>query len=49
MTAATPVTHGIRFEVAQDVLGALLAHWSEAAAEAFALAPTTRQAHAAYP
>jgi hypothetical protein len=30
---ATPFTHGIRFEVAQDVLGALLAHWSEAAAE----------------
>jgi hypothetical protein len=27
-------THGIRFEVAQDVLGALLAHWSEAAAQA---------------
>lgn len=27
-------THGIRLEVAQDVLGALLAHWSEAAAQA---------------
>lgn len=27
-------THGIRLEVAQDVLGALLAHWSEAAAAA---------------
>jgi hypothetical protein len=27
-------THGIRYEVAQDVLGALLAHWSEAAAQA---------------
>jgi len=27
-------TRGIRFEVAQDVLGALLAHWSEAAAQA---------------
>lgn len=26
-------THGIRYEVAQDVLGALLAHWSEAAAQ----------------
>jgi hypothetical protein len=24
---------GLRFEVAQDVLGALLAHWSEAAAQ----------------
>lgn len=30
---ATPFTHGIRFKVAQDVMGALLAHWSEAAAE----------------
>jgi hypothetical protein len=30
----TTFTHGIRFEVAQDVLGALLAHWSEAAAQA---------------
>jgi len=27
-------THGIRFEVAQDALGALLAHWFEAAAHA---------------
>lgn len=25
-------THGIRLEVAQDILGVLLAHWSEAAA-----------------
>lgn len=31
---ATQFTHGIRLEVAQDVLGALLAHWSEAAAAA---------------
>jgi len=31
---ATPFTHGIRLEVAQDVLGALLALWSEAAAQA---------------
>ncbi|NMG72661.1 hypothetical protein [Parazoarcus communis] len=31
---ATMFTHGIRFEVAQDVLGTLLAHWSEAAAQA---------------
>lgn len=30
----TQFTHGIRFEVAQDVLGALIAHWAEAAAEA---------------
>ncbi|MEO6278193.1 hypothetical protein [Roseateles sp.] len=30
----TTFTHGIRLEVAQDVLGALLAHWSEAAAQA---------------
>jgi hypothetical protein len=30
----TTFTHGIRFEVAQDVLGALLAHWSAAAVEA---------------
>jgi len=26
-------TRGIRFEVAQDVLGALIAHWAEAAAQ----------------
>jgi len=25
--------HGIRFEVAQDALGALIAHWSEAEAQ----------------
>lgn len=31
---ATSFTHGIRYEVAQDVLGALLAHWSEAAVRA---------------
>lgn len=31
-------THGIRFEVAQDVLGALIAHWSEAAAQALGTA-----------
>jgi len=31
---STSFTHGIRFEVAQDVLGALLAHWSEAATQA---------------
>ena len=30
----TSFTHGIRYEVAQDVLGALIAHWSEAAAQA---------------
>lgn len=30
----SPFTHSIRFEVAQDVLGALLAHWAEAAAKA---------------
>ena len=30
----TMFTRGIRFEVAQDVLGALVAHWSEAAAGA---------------
>jgi hypothetical protein len=30
----TSFTHGIRYEVAQDVLGALLAHWAEAAAQA---------------
>lgn len=29
----SPFTHGIRYEVAQDVLGALLAHCAEAAAE----------------
>lgn len=29
----TPFTRGLRLEVAQDVLGALLAHWSEAAAQ----------------
>jgi hypothetical protein len=34
----TQFTHGIRLEVAQDVLGALLAHWSEAAAQALAAA-----------
>ena len=27
-------THGIRFEVAQDVLGVLFAHWAKAAAKA---------------
>ena len=26
-------TRGIRFEVAQDVLGAVIAHWAEAAAQ----------------
>lgn len=31
----TQFTQGIRFEVAQDVLGALIAHWAEAAAQAF--------------
>lgn len=31
---ASMFTRGIRSEVAQDVLGALLAHWSEAAAQA---------------
>jgi len=30
----TAFTHGIRLEVAQDVLGALLAHCAEAAAQA---------------
>lgn len=30
----TQFTRGLRFEVAQDVLGALLAHWAEAAADA---------------
>ena len=30
----TTFTHGIRLEVAQDVLGALLAHWAEVAAQA---------------
>ncbi|MFG6417222.1 hypothetical protein ACG02S_25335 [Roseateles sp. DC23W] len=30
----TMLTHGIRLEVAQDVLGALIAHWAEAAAQA---------------
>lgn len=29
----TMFTQGIRFEVAQDVLGALIAHWSASAAE----------------
>ena len=29
----TMFTRGIRFEVAQDVLGALIAHWAEAAAQ----------------
>ena len=29
----TQFTHGIRFEVAQDVRGALIAHWTEAAAK----------------
>ncbi|MEO6278194.1 hypothetical protein [Roseateles sp.] len=32
--APTRITHGIRFEVAQDVLGAVLAHLAEAAAQA---------------
>jgi len=32
---ATPFTHGIRYEFAQDVVGALIAHLAEAAAEAF--------------
>lgn len=27
-------TRGIRFEVAQDVLGSVIAHWAEAAAQA---------------
>jgi len=31
VTTTTPFTHGIRFEVAQDVLGALLAHRAVAA------------------
>ena len=30
----TQFTQGIRFEVAQDVLGAVIAHWSEMAAQA---------------
>lgn len=30
---STQFTRGIRFEVAQDVLGALIAHWSAQAAE----------------
>lgn len=29
----TALIRGVRFEVAQDVLGALMAHWAEAAAQ----------------
>jgi hypothetical protein len=29
----TIFTRGIRFELAQDILGALIAHWAEAAAQ----------------
>ncbi|MCE1187119.1 MAG: hypothetical protein LWW92_16130, partial [Rhodocyclales bacterium] len=34
LNASLLFTRGIRFEVAQDVLGAVIAHWAEAAAQA---------------